>query len=180
MIAVAAVRRYASALYAAADRLGVVDQVQADLALVGETVRENYGLRDAVTEPATPERARKRILERLFAPHVHELTVRFLCLLVDKRRAEIIPSLEKTFRRIADERRGIQRATIISAVPLTPDELAAAQRAIAGMTAKKVILETRVDPAVLGGMVVQVGDRLIDGSIRGQLQQIHTALAGTV
>lgn len=178
MTASGVVRRYASALYAAADHFGVVDRVTEDLALVRRTIQENPKLHGALAQGVVMEGAKKRILQKVFGEHVHIVTLHFLDLLVDRRREDALDTIEFAFRRVADERRGLQRAEVVSAVTLTGEELGQTQTALEALSGKKIEIEQKVDPGIIGGLVIRVGDRLIDGSVRGQLGMIGKALAG--
>lgn len=174
------VRRYASGLYTAASQLAVTDEVQQDLALVRRTISENARLREALLGAVAPAEPRKRIIRSLFGGRVNEVTLVFLQVLVDHRREEVIDTIEASFRMIADERRGVARATVTSAVPLTEDELAETRLRLAAIAGRTVDLEQELDESVIGGMVIRMGDRLIDGSVKGQLRQIGKALSGSV
>lgn len=172
------VRRYASGLYAAAARYDAVDAVQRDLSLVRRVVHENPRLRETLMGAVAPAAPKKRVLAALFQERVNPVTLVFLQVLVDHRREEVIESVEIAFRAIADERRGLARATLISAVPLTGDEMEAARARLETIAGRRVEVQQKLDASLIGGLVVRIGDRLIDGSVRGQLARIGKSLAG--
>lgn len=178
MIASKVTRRYASALFSVAVRADAVDKIADDLALIRRTVQEAPALKSALVEGVVPEDACKRVLQRLFEHHVHPVTLEFLYLLVDKRREEVISGIDVVFRQIADEKRGIQRALLTSSVPLSDQEILSARSALEKLTGKKIEIDRKVDPGIIGGLIVRVGDRVFDGSVTGQLNQIRKALAG--
>jgi F-type H+-transporting ATPase subunit delta len=104
------------------------------------------------------------------------VTKNFLLLLVDKERMDVLPQILVELRRMVEELEGIERVEVTS-----PAGLSAAQRdqlsaAIAAKTGKKIELEEKIDPAVLGGMVVKVGSTVYDGSVRTQIHQIRENL----
>ncbi len=165
-------------MFAAASTMKVVDKVTLDLGLVRRTVQQTPALKEALVQRVAPDEAKKRIMERLFAAHVDMLTLHFLYLLVEKRREEVIDSIEDAFKAIADSARGIVRADVVSAVDLTDAELTTARSILQRLTGKTIEITKRTDPYILGGLVIRIGDKVIDGSIRGQLQQIRKALAG--
>ena len=173
------VRRYASGLYAAASQYGVVDEFKGDLALVRRTVQENGRLSDALMGAVAPAEPKKRILRSLFDGRINAVTLTFLQVLVDHRRVDVIETIEASFRKVADERGGIVRATVSSAVPLSQEELDETRQRLSRITGAQVEIEQRLDETLIGGMVVRIGDRLIDGSVKGQLRQIAKALSGT-
>ncbi|MCC6484828.1 MAG: ATP synthase F1 subunit delta [Armatimonadetes bacterium] len=171
------VRVYAAALFTAAQRGDIVEQVAAELTLVRSTVQHSEELRTVLLRGVTPDATKKRILKKLFEPHVSALTLDFLNLLVDKRREDVVESIDTAFRKIADERSNIVRAEVVSAVALTEEELQEMRAALGRMTGKQVELEPTVDPSVIGGVVIRVGDTLIDGSVRAQIARLKETMA---
>ncbi len=174
----AAVRRYAAALYTAASAAGIVDRVADDLHLVASALHEHPRLRDALIQRVTPDRAKRAVVQRLFGERVDPLTLHFLMLLIEKRRERIALSAEAAFRKIADERAGVVRARVISAVPLSDDEMEKARGLLGRRTGRQVVIEPQVDPGILGGLVVRIGDRLLDGSVKTEIRRLRDALAG--
>ena len=97
-------------------------------------------------------------------------------LMIKRGRIDQLPRVAAEFRRLDNARQGITIATAISAAPLTPDELRAVTARLEQYTGGRIELETQVDPSLLGGLVVRVGDRLIDGSVRGRLERLRNQL----
>lgn len=170
------VRRYASALLSAALKAGAVDQVESDLGLVSYTLEASSALTEAIYSPLIPGEKKEQILRDLFADKVHAITLSYLDLLVGKRREEAIVETEKEYVRLANEARGIVAAEVTSAVPLSDEEVARLKSKLALMTGKVIELSTKIDPAIIGGVTVKIGDRVIDGSIRGQLEALREKL----
>jgi len=101
-------------------------------------------------------------------------------LLVRKNRTALARDIELAFRQLIEEERGITHARARTAVPLSETEVAALSRRLQEQTGHEVILEVEVDPSVLGGVVVQIGDRLIDASTRARLQAMRESLVGAL
>jgi len=97
--------------------------------------------------------------------------------LLRRGRIEELPRLAAEFRRLDDQRQGITRATATSATSLTPDEVTELTERLEKTAGGRVALDTEVDPSLLGGLVVRIGDRLIDGSVRGRLERLRNQLA---
>ncbi len=97
-------------------------------------------------------------------------------LLLKRGRIEELPRVAAEFRRLDDRRQGITHATVTSATALTPDELRALTARLEQSTGGRIALDTVVDEALLGGLIVRVGDRLIDGSVRGRLERLRNQL----
>jgi F-type H+-transporting ATPase subunit delta len=102
--------------------------------------------------------------------------VNFLRLLVDRQRIGDLPQIARSFRAMVDQQAGRLRATVTSAGPLADDEVARVRDAIARMTGRTVVLESRTDPALIGGVVAQVGATQLDGSLRTQLERMREEL----
>ncbi len=174
----AVVRRYAAALYAAASAAGNVDRVADDLHLVASALHEHPKLRDALIQRVTPDRAKRAVVQKLFGERLDSLTLQFLLLLIEKRRERIALNAEAAFRKIADERHGVVRAQVISAVELSGAEREQLSDLLARRTGRQVLIEPQVDPGILGGLVIRIGDRLLDGSVKAEIRRLRQALAG--
>jgi F-type H+-transporting ATPase subunit delta len=101
---------------------------------------------------------------------------RFLRLLIDRRRLGALSSIARQFRDLADVRAGRVRGKVVSATPLAPETLQKLEQALASVTNAKVLLQTEVDPSVIGGISTQVGSVLYDGTLRTGLEEIRRAL----
>ncbi len=99
-----------------------------------------------------------------------------IALLLRRGRIEELPRVAAEFRRLDDERQGVTHATATSAAALTRDEVSALTERLEQTTGGRVALDIQVDPSLLGGLVVRVGDRLIDGSVRGRLERLRNQL----
>jgi F-type H+-transporting ATPase subunit delta len=101
-------------------------------------------------------------------------------LVVRKGRSELAPQIAEQFRIMLEESEGVARARATSAIPLSEDEKAAIVRRLGDSTGRQILLETEVDPSILGGLVIQVGDRLVDASTRARLDALRENLVGAI
>jgi F-type H+-transporting ATPase subunit delta len=172
-------RRYAEAAFEIALRDGNVDTWRSDLDRAAEALDE-AGLREVLANPALPLEQRLAIANDVFTGLA--APVRNLILFVVRRgRIEQLPRIAAEFQRLDDRRNHISHASATSASPLDEAEIRAITARLEQMTGERVALETSVDPDLLGGVVVRVGDRLIDGSVRGRLERLRNQLAaGTI
>lgn len=170
------VRRYAAALFGAASKAGVVDAVESDLGLVGCVVESSPALWEALLSPIVPPAKKRSILGEIFGGKVEEITAAYLGLLVDKRREEAIRETEREYVLLANEARGIVAAEVTSATPLDEDQQSRLVTKLSATTGKTIELSTKVDPALIGGVLVRIGDTVIDGSVRGQLAVLREKL----
>ncbi len=176
MIEQRVVRRYATAVFNAATKAGVVDRVESDLGLVSFVVETSPALMQAVRSPLVPNAKKHDVLNAIFGDKVHKITLSYLLLLVDKRREEAIALTEQEYVDLANDARGIITAQVVSAVKLSQDEENAIKAKITAMTGKSVQLEKTVDTGIIGGITVRIGDTVHDGSIKGQLKALRDRL----
>jgi len=162
-------RRYAGALFATAQRLGKVAVVEEDLQALLDARRESLALREVLESPLIPADRKREMVGRALAK-LDELTRAFVDLLISKRRADALPAIREEYRRFADEAAGIARVHVTVPAPITDAERAQLDAALEARCGCKVELQVRVEPAVLGGMIVRVGDTVWDGSVRGALE----------
>jgi F-type H+-transporting ATPase subunit delta len=101
---------------------------------------------------------------------------RFALLLLDRGRIALLASLARAYRELADAHAGRVRAVVTSAAPLSPADLERVRRSLERRTKKTVMLEAQVDPSLIGGLVAQVGDLVLDGSVRTQLSTLRDKL----
>lgn len=172
------VKRYAAALFAAASKVGVIDQVESDLGLVSLTVESSPQLTEALVSPVVPPETKRQIIDELFTDKVHEITLSYLKLLVDKRREEAIGETEPEYVLLANQARGLVEAEATTAVPLDEAQQKQLTAKLSEVTGKRIELKCSVDPTVIGGVLVRIGDTVIDGSVKGQLEALREQLLG--
>ncbi|MSQ30757.1 MAG: ATP synthase F1 subunit delta [Dehalococcoidia bacterium] len=119
---------------------------------------------------------RFQAIVRRVVPGVTPVQLNLFRLLRRKARLGLGPDIASFFRELVDEERGIARALVTSAVALEPDRRAALERRLAEQTGRQVTVETQVDPSILGGLIVRIGDRLVDGSTRARLRALRAQL----
>jgi F-type H+-transporting ATPase subunit delta len=170
-----AARRYAEAAFEIAQRDGSVDAWRTELekaaAVLGDERIANY-----LTNPAVPLEARAALLEKALGGSVSGPVRNLIQLQLRRGRIDQLPRVASEFRRLDNRRQGITVATATSAAALTPDEVRALTTRLEQFTGGRVELDVQVDPSLLGGLIVRVGDRLIDGSVRGRLERLRNQL----
>jgi F-type H+-transporting ATPase subunit delta len=110
------------------------------------------------------------------AMELSPMVVNFLRLLVDRQRIADLPAIARAYRAMVDLEEKRVRATVTAAEPLSKAELDSLREAIAGMTGRTIILDSKTDPAIIGGVVTQVGATMFDGSLRTQLERMREEL----
>ena len=176
MAELSVVRRYARALFDTAMKAGSLDQVEEDLRGIDQTFRGVPRLGRALGAPTIAASRKKELLEQAFSQRVSPLTLRFLTLALTRRRQDIFLDIYAEFRRLANDARGIVPVKVQTAVALTDAERDQLATALAKRTGKQVRLEVDVEPELIGGMIVRMGDNILDGSIRSKLRRLHQRL----
>ena len=175
MIQDVAAKRYAEGAYLIARQDGTeaawLDGLTA-LAALGADEAQAF-----LQDSRVPARRKAALLESTLRG-VDPLVLNLGRLLLRRKKTDIAPQIREAFQELVDEANGITHATVTSAVPLSPDEVKAVTDRLSAMTGGSVIVQPRVDESILGGLVVQMGDRLIDGSTRSRLQALKRQLAG--
>jgi F-type H+-transporting ATPase subunit delta len=174
-----AARRYAEAAFQVALRDGELDGWRDDLALAADILGRPE-VQPVVDSPAVPSADRLAVVGKLLEGRVRPGAIRLVSLLVQRGRAREIPRVSEQYQRQLNAHRAVVVATVTSAAPLTSDETAEIRTRVEAMAGSTIDLHTAVDPALLGGLTVQIGDRLLDASIRGRLERLRDQLnAGT-
>ena len=171
--------RYASALFELASEAGTVSAVESDLETLAEALHESAELRALIQNPEVGREALGRVLAGLGDTlKLAELTRNFLGVLAQNRRAGELPAVIRAFQSIAAAQRGEVTAEVASAHALTDEQLAALEQKLRARQGRTVKLKTRVDPDLLGGLVVTIGSQRIDSSIRSRLNSLAQAMKG--
>ena len=171
--------RYASALFELASEAGTVTAVEGDLDRLAEALDESAELRALIRNPEFSREQIGKVLGGL-ADYLGlaELTRNFLGVLAENRRISHLPAMIRAFHAIAAAQRGEVTAEVASAHALTDEQVTALEQKLRAREGRTVKLKTRVDPDLLGGLVVTVGSKRIDGSIRTRLNSLAQAMKG--
>ncbi len=167
---------YAEALYAVAIAEGNLGEVEDELFRFARVLDSNDELRDKLADPHLPAALRQQIVEDLLDGKAQSTTVGLISLLVGNGRARELPAIVDAMLGFGASRTDKEVAEVRSAIELDDDQRARLATALESATGKKVDVRVIVDPAIRGGLVVQVGDTVIDGSVRRRLDQLRHAL----
>ncbi|MFM8560081.1 MAG: ATP synthase F1 subunit delta, partial [bacterium] len=149
-----------------------LEELQGLVTLVAPGTRAGRFLLDPQVSPAD----RRRVLDQALQGKVMPAVRVFADLLLRKKRLALVASIANEFRVIVERVQGLERVTAFSAVPLTADETARLQQQLERVTGKKVVLDAQVDPSLVGGAYVRIGDRVIDRSIKSLLSSLSKQL----
>jgi F-type H+-transporting ATPase subunit delta len=176
-----AATRYARALLDVAIREADPRQTEEQLAGFVDLVRQHAGLERALVNPAIPAARKRAVVESLLQKGgLSPVLGRLLLLLADRDRLVVLPELLAAYRdRLLDHLR-VVRAEVTTAVALPPDRVRAIEDRLSKVTGKRIALEARVDPSIIGGVVARLGSVVYDGSVARHLARLREKLAGTV
>jgi len=169
--------RYAAALFDLASEAGTVTAVESDLGRLDEALRESAELRALIRNPEISREQLGRVMGGI-AEHLglSDLTRNFLGVLAQNRRVGELPATIRAFFAIAAAQRGEVTAEVVSAHPLTDEQIGQLEQKLRAREGRTVKLRTRVDRDLLGGLVVTIGSRRIDSSIRTRLNSLALAM----
>ncbi|MBV9868299.1 MAG: ATP synthase F1 subunit delta [Abitibacteriaceae bacterium] len=171
-----AARRYAGALFGLARQRNEISQIAAGIQVISQAVNGSPQLLTILEHPRITRDRKKELLRQVFSESVPADVEHFLFLLIDKERANIIPEVLVAFARLLDEYSREVDVEAVTALPMTEAQTEALRQRLEASSGYKVRLTTRVDESILGGLIVRIGDKLIDGSIATQLQAMREQL----
>jgi F-type H+-transporting ATPase subunit delta len=164
-------KRYAKALLSLGQEDGRFEQYGDELTEFTGLLEKNIELGRVIANPVFALEDRKKVLRIILdRGNLSEVVRNFLNLLLDKNRMGAIGAIRAHYSRLVDEASGIARAEIITARPLQGEVITRLERSLEQLTSKKVKSEIREDKALIGGVVVRIGDLVLDGSVRAQLE----------
>ena len=172
-------RRYAKALFSVGKEQNSYDEYNQVLQGVAGLYAANPEVADALTNPLYPMDIREKVMAGMIkSMGVDTIMGNFLNLLVQKKRAQILPEIAEEFQAMVDDEKNICHGNVISAIELSAALQANVQATLEKLTGKKVKLTTSVDPSIIGGIIAKVGDLVLDGSIKTQLAGLKDSIKG--
>jgi F-type H+-transporting ATPase subunit delta len=172
-------RRYAKALFAVGKEEGKFEEYNETLQGVAGLYVSHPGVVDALTNPLYPLDVRQKVMVGMVeSMGVEKIMGNFLNLLVEKKRAMILPEVAEEFQAMVDNEKNVSHGSVVSAIELSEELQDKVRAALEKLTGKKVELTTSVDPSIIGGIIAKVGDLELDGSIRTQLAGLKDSIKG--
>jgi F-type H+-transporting ATPase subunit delta len=168
--------RYAGALLASAKEQGVLDGVAESYITILDAVEGNARLGIFMDSPQVATQEKKDLVKSVFGGNVEPVLLNFIHMLIDKNRIDSFRDIGLQFAEMVEEERGVVRARVVTAVQLTDDLSAKLEAKLSSFTGKTVILEKKVDPAVIGGACVTIKDKILDGTVRTNLDLLRKKL----
>jgi len=171
--------RYASALFDLAESEKSIDAVTSDLNQLSNMIADSGDLNRLLRSPVITREDKGRAMAALAEKaSFNDLTRRFICVVADNNRLFVVADMIAAFRKILASYRGEATAEVVSATKLSDNQLKALTDQLKKAVGSKVAVDASVDPELLGGLVVKVGSRMVDSSLRTKLQQLRLAMIG--
>ena len=170
-------RRYAKALLLIGKEDGQAETYREELSGLVGLISDQKGLDQAINNPLYDADQRRRVLEAVIRQgSLSKVMHSFLLLLFDKGRFGILGHINQFYQVLADELKGIARASLVSATALSEETVEKIRKALCQKTGKEVLLDVEQDPSLIGGIVTRIGDLVLDGSIKTQLLNMRESL----
>ncbi len=166
--------RYAKAVLSLSLDLKQEDQVHEDMLLVSSTINESKELQVLLNNPVIRTKVKKSALTAVFKK-LNKISLRLIDLLIENKRLPLLSEVAKQYAILFNQHKGSQTAKVITAIPLTgklEEQVLAKVKEIIG---KKVHLENIIDPAIIGGFILRIGDKQFDASISGKINNLRRA-----
>ena len=173
-------KRYAKALFAVGQEEGKSEAFMETLNVLGGFLEKYPEAMDALTNLLYPMELKEKVMAQSISElQSDQLMANFLNLVVQKKRADILPEIANEFQLLIDADQNISRGKVITASEISGGLQAKVQTTLENITGNKVILTAEIDPAIIGGIVAKVGDLVMDGSIKTQLAGLNESIKGS-
>ncbi|WP_374166523.1 ATP synthase F1 subunit delta [Arcticibacter sp. MXS-1] len=172
--------RYAKSLIDLAEEQNALEPIKSDIESFLQVVKSNAQLAAILRNPIINPDKKLAILDSLFGSNFNKVVLAFFRIMVNKGRAEVLYSTAKEFMNEYNKRKGIVKATVTSAAPLSAANLKAIEEVVKSATSSQVMLETKIDKDLIGGFVLKVGDRQFDASLVNNLNKLKKEFAQKV
>lgn len=173
-------KRYAEALFQLSLEEQNQQEVKETLAAIEATLVAEKDFYQLIKSPLITPEEKKEMLKAVFDGRVMPMVLNFLYVLVDKRREGYLGEIIRTYGELLDIAQQVTEAVVVTAVPMGSEQLARLQEQLVRSSGKTVHLVNQVDPEILGGVLVKMGEQVLDGTLRTQLKQIQEHLSKTI
>ncbi len=163
--------KYARAIFDLAIEEDSLDKVKSDLYFITDVFSKNEQIKAFLNNPFKDKKIRKEVIVNIFSGNIDPISLNFLLVVIEKKIEELLPLIVKNFNTLLYEKNGIVEVRVTTARELSADESDKMTKRLSEMLKKPVVLDKKIDPSIIGGAIIQVGDRLINGSIIRKLRE---------
>jgi F-type H+-transporting ATPase subunit delta len=168
--------RYARALLNSCPDLATIERVKDEIVLLDQVWDRSPDTREFLMNPKIPPQVKTKVLESSLADKLSPLVMKLLVLLIEKHRQDIIPDIADRYTEHTDAVRGVEHAEVIVATPISPDLEKMLIDAIQRFSTRQVEVALRIDPSIIGGVQIKLGDKVIDGSLLHRFREIRRTM----
>jgi F-type H+-transporting ATPase subunit delta len=169
--------RYAEALMTTAEELHILKDVSDDLTDIRRIIKESHEFQLFLKSPVVKKEKKQQVFEAVFGKMIQPLTLKFLSLLAEKGRVDILLSIIEAFFRLQDETLGIVNVHVKAAAELSAQQTAQLVQRFEDYSKKKVRIDVNLDSKLIGGFIARIGDTMFDGSVKRQLELLRKRFA---
>ena len=173
----ASAKRYAQAIFQIASERNTLDEWVGDLTVVEKSLNNTQFL-NLLDAPQIPGSEKIRVARNVLEKTVKPLAVNLVSLLSTRNLVHLVPNILKEYTALLDTHRGIERAVVTTAVQIDTNHLTKINEILEKISGNQIDISSNVDPQILGGLIAQIGDRVVDGSTRRRLQTMHRDIVG--
>jgi len=173
------VESYAEALFQIARSEETLDRVEEELTRLNKSLDSNAELREFLSNPQISSEGKKSSLFQIFGGKVSPITLHWVNMVVDQGRQRRLPAIIEAFFTLARDAREKVTAEVITSVPLSEDQTNRLAQELSKVTRKRVFLKPMVDESILGGVIVKIENKVIDGSVKHRLQEMKNEMIKT-
>lgn len=170
-------KTYATALFDVAVESNMLDSFGEEIQFINETFQQYPELYELYKTPQISSDEKKQIIAQVFQGKINAEVMNFLKILLDKRRTNAFADIAKEYKRLANAHNNIVEAVAITAVPMPDVDKIALENKLSSTTGKVVRLKNEIDDSILGGILVRIGDKVIDGTIQSRLNELQESFA---
>lgn len=171
-------KKYSRALFELGKEENILLELREQLADIVSTIEEYPDLEKLLFHPGVTPGDKKKILQDIFSSSISEEIMNFVKFLIDKRREKYISVIYNDFIELMNKENEILEVEVISAVEISADLKDKLEQKLVNLSGYEIILKERVAPDIIGGLILKIGDRVIDGSIRHDLELLRDRIAG--
>jgi F-type H+-transporting ATPase subunit delta len=172
--------RYAEALMTTAEELHVLEGVSDDFSVLRRIINESHEFQLFLKSPVLKKEKKQQVFETTFGKAIQPLTLKFLSLLAEKGREDILLNIIEAFFRLQDETLGIVNVHVKAATELSAQQTTQLEQRFEAYSKKKVRVEVSLDPKLIGGFIARIGDTMFDGSVKRQLELLRKRFADEI
>lgn len=169
-------KRYAEALYEVALELDKLEQFKNEIKAISQVLQSEPKLKTILGHPKLSKDEKKDIINSIFKGRVSQEVINLCYIVIDKGREAYLTDISKEYIKLSNEKQGIVEAKAITAVPMKDEEMKKLENQLSKKLAKKVLLSNEIDSTIIGGVLVKIGDKVIDASIKGRFEELYKDL----